>query len=318
MFQSVLDAGFDILTYRKGRCPKLPVRRFTKHAAVIDGRKVEYDLADQSIRLKGCRPLLRQVTRLSEDRSHQTPIVTSRRDLPAVEVAHRMFERWRQENFFKYLREEYALDALVDFGVEPADPQRSVPNPELARLDAEYRRANTAVARLSAIYGLHAHSNPESRRKTVRGFKIAMSSLGKPLELAMKEFIRLKAERAKAPKRVPVAQTVKGDVVKLAAEGKHLSNVFKMVAYQAESDLACLIAPHYKRADQEARTLVQSALAGAADIAVVGKELRVSIAALSSAHRTKAVAALCEELNKTTVLFPGTDLRLRYVAADPK
>jgi transposase len=318
MFQTILDAGFDILTYRKGRIPKIPLRRFTRLAAVIDGRKVEYDLADQSIRLKGCRTLLRQVTRLSEDRSHQTPIVTSRRDLPAVEVAHRMFERWRQENFFKYLREEYALDALVDFDVEPADPQRSVPNPEWARIDAEYRRANAAVARLSAVYGLHAHSNPEGRRRTVRGFKIAMSSLGKPLEVALKEFIRLKAARAKVPTRVPVAQAVRGEVVKLDSERKHLSNVFKMVAYQTESDLVRLVEPHYKRADQEARTLIQSALAAAADIAVAGKELRVTIAALSSAHRTKAVAALCTELNKTAVRFPGTDLRLRYAVADSK
>ena len=274
--------------------------------------------ADQTTRLRGCRTLLRQVTRLSEDRAHQTPIVTSRRDLSPVEVAHRMFERWRQENFFKYLRDEYALDALVDHEAEPADPERSVPNPELARLDAEYRRANALVTRLSAQYGLHAHFNPESLRRTVRGFKIAMSSLGKPLRLAMKDFFRLKAERAKAPKRVPVAQTVQGNVVKLSAERKHLSNVFKMVAYQAESDLVSLIAAHYKRADQEVRTLIQSALAGAADIAVAGKELRVTIAALSSAHRTKAVASLCAELNKTAVLFPGTDLRLRYSVETPK
>ena len=61
---------------------------------------------------------LRQVTRLM-DNGHQTPILTSRRDLPAAQVAYRMFDRWRQENFFKYLREEYALDALG------ADPYQS-------------------------------------------------------------------------------------------------------------------------------------------------------------------------------------------------
>jgi len=37
-------------------------------------------------------------------------MVTSRWDLRAIVVAHRMFERWRQENFFKYLREEYLID----------------------------------------------------------------------------------------------------------------------------------------------------------------------------------------------------------------
>lgn len=312
LFQAILDAGFDFMTYRKGRFPRIALRLFSSQSARIDGREVTYDLADRSVRLKGCRTLLRQVTRLSEDRAHQTPIVTSRRDLGAVEVAHRMFGRWQQENFFKYLRDEYALDALVDYDIEPADPQRSVPNPEWAKADAEYRRANATVARLSAQYGLIAHANPERRRRTMRGFKIAMSTLGKPLEQALREYVRLKAERAKIPRRVPVAQAVRGDVVRLDAERKHLTNVFKMVAYQAESDLVRAVTPHYRRAAQEARTLIQTALAGAADIEVAGEDLRVTLAPLSSAHRTKAVAALCAELNKTGTRFPGTSLRLRF------
>ena len=50
-----------------------------------------------------------------------------------------MFNRWRQENFFKYLREEFALDALVDYGTEPADPDRLVPNPERKKLNAQLK-----------------------------------------------------------------------------------------------------------------------------------------------------------------------------------
>jgi hypothetical protein len=41
-----------------------------------------------------------------------------------------MFERWRQENFFKYMREEFLLDALVDYQIEPEDPTRTIPNPD--------------------------------------------------------------------------------------------------------------------------------------------------------------------------------------------
>jgi hypothetical protein len=89
-------------------------RRFKRHQARLDGRSVEYVLADHEVRLLKGSLRLRQVTRLSEDGSHQTPILTSRRDWRAIDVAYRMFERWRQENFFKYLSEEYALDALAD------------------------------------------------------------------------------------------------------------------------------------------------------------------------------------------------------------
>jgi len=102
-------------------------------------------------------------------------------------------------------------------------------------------------------------------------------------------------------------------VVKLAPERKHLTNLLKMVAYQAESDLVRLVAPHYRRAEDEGRTLIQSALASAADIEVTDHELRVTIAPLSSAHRTRAIAALCDELNRSQTRFPGTRLCLRYV-----
>jgi hypothetical protein len=29
-----------------------------------------------------------------------------------------MFRRWRQENYFKYMDAEFALDALVEYGVD--------------------------------------------------------------------------------------------------------------------------------------------------------------------------------------------------------
>ncbi|HEX7408754.1 MAG TPA: transposase [Candidatus Binatia bacterium] len=116
LFEQILACGFDILTYRKGRVRRLPKSRFKARSAVIDADTLDYVLADQEVRLLKGKLRLRQVTRLC-DGGHQTPILTSRRDLDAVEIAYRMFERWRQENFFKYLREEYAIDALVDYGV---------------------------------------------------------------------------------------------------------------------------------------------------------------------------------------------------------
>ncbi len=107
-------------------------------------------------------------------------------------------------------------------------------------------------------------------------------------------------------------------MVKLATERKHLSNLLKMVAYQMESDLVRVVAPHYRRADDEGRTLVQAALASAADIAVAAdkRELRVLLAPMGSAHRTRAIAALCQELTAASAVFPGTRLRLVYAIAD--
>jgi len=314
LFLEILAQGFDILTYRKAPFRPVPRPRFRQHRADIDGRKVRYRLADQEVRLLSGRLRLRQVTRLS-DNGHQTPIVTSRRDLPAAEVAFRMFERWRQENFFKYLREEYALDALAEHAVEQDNPERDVPNPRRKAVSAEIQHARAELARLGARYGFDALDNPEKLRRTMRGFKIAHAKDARAVRDATRRLARLEAQRARMPARVPVRDVVDGTVVKLAVERQHLTNVLKMVAYQAESDLLRMIRPHYRRAEQEGRTLVTTALDSAADMSVDGDQLLVTLAPLSSPHRTRAVAGLCEELNRRPVRFPGTRLSLRFAVA---
>jgi hypothetical protein len=311
LFQKLVADGFDILTYRKGRFPHVSKNRFSVHRAILDGRKVAYTLSDQGVRLLGGKLRLRQVTRLSEN-GHQTPILTSRRDLPAVQVAFRMFERWRQENFFKYLREEFLIDALVDYTVVPDDPSRDVPNPKRAALDRKLKEARAELARLQADYGAEALSNLERSRPTMRGFKIAKGKLGHAIRAAMKCIAMLETNRTTVPPRVPLKDVVEGQIVKLAPERKLLTSLLKMVAYQAESDLVQQVAPYYRRVQQEGRTLIQSALCGDADIQVTDRELQVAIAPLSSAHRTRALAALCEELNRSQTVFPGSRLRLLY------
>jgi prepilin-type processing-associated H-X9-DG protein len=323
LFAKLLADGFDILTYRKAPYARVPTSCFRRRRAVFDGRKVSYRLADQGVYLgygpvtKRRRLHLRQVTRLTDD-GHQTPIITSRRDLRAVEVAYRMFERWRQENFFKYLREEFALDALVDYGAEPADAARSVPNPQRKKIDAELRKANAALGQLQSEYGLEALINREQVRRTMRGFKIANAELSDRVLTALKHVIGLEKKRAWVPARVPVNEVVTGDVVKLTVERKHLTDILKMVAYQAEGDLFRLLAPHYRRTEDEGRTLVQSALMASADLGVTDDELRVAIEPLSSPHKTKALVAICDDLNATSTCFPGTKLRLRFsVKSEP-
>ena len=311
LFQQILAVGFDLLTYRKGRYPHIPHQRFQPRRTCRDGRTIPYVLADQEVRLLQGKLRLRQVTRLM-DNGHQTPILTSRRDLPAAQVAYRMFNRWRQEIFFKYLREEYALDALVEYAAVPDDPTREVPNPAWAAVDAQLRQAQAHLDRLQAEYGLEALTNLEHQRRTMRGFKIAQGKLGQKIYSAWQRVLQLEQRRAAVPRRVPVQDVTQEPVVKLAPERKHLTNLIKMVAYQAESDLLRLVTPYYRRAGQEGRTLLQAALASAADLQVNQTELRVTLAAQSSRHRTRAIAALCEELNLTQTVFPGSRLRLRY------
>ena len=317
LFQQIIDAGFDFLTYRKGRFRRITRKHFRVQRTRGDGQRHTYLLADQKVRLLKGKLRLRQVTRLKED-GHQTPILTNREDLATAQVAYRMFNRWKQENYFKFLREEYALDALVEYAVEPDNPLREVPNPAWAAVDAQLRQALAYLDRLQAEYGLEAIINVEKQRSTMRGFKIAQGKLGQKIWSAFERVQQLEKRRNRVPRRVPVQTLTEEPVVKLAPERKHLTNLIKMVAYQAESDLVRLVAPHYKRVGDEGRTLIQSALASAADLEVTDTELRITLAPLSSAHRSRAIAQLCDQLNQTQTQFPGSRLRLRYAIQESR
>ena len=313
LFAKMHADGFDVLTYRKGKCPKLPDDAFTTVEVPESHGKLHYELADTEVRVGSARLSMRQVTRRQGD--HQTHIVTTRRDLPAVMVAVRMFNRWRQENFFKYMRQEYAIDALVDYDTEAADPGRPVPNPLRQAITRELRKVQREVARLEAAYGAAAVDNSERKRRTMRGFKIAnAASIGHPLREARAMVSYLEAARAALPTHVPIGE-VKSDVVRLSRPRKQLTDGLKMLAYQVESDLTRLVAPHYARHLEDGHKLVVAALTSSADFEVADGELRVTLAPQSSAHRSLAVAELCRLLDATATKFPGTDLTVRYAVA---
>ena len=313
LFQKMDQAGFDVLTYRKGKSDPVPDDEFKEYVVPGTQGKKQYLLHDTEVPLLKGKFSMRQVTRRKAD--HQTKIVTTRKDLSVMQVALRMFHRWRQENFFKYMREEYALDALVEHGVEAADPSRLVPNPTRKEMDKRVRKARREVERLEAEYGAAAIDNPERKRRTMRGFKIAHGTeIGVPLRQARARVEELVEQRSKVSTHVPVGE-VRDEVVRLPRDKKQLTDGLKMLAHQVETDLVRVVAPFYARSLDEGRTLVTAALQSAADLEVAGDELRVTLAAQSSPHRSRAIAELCVLLNATETVFPGTSLRLHYAVA---
>src|SRR5260370_28805754 len=85
---------------------------------------------------------------------------------------------------FKYMREEFLLDALVDYRIEPEDPTRTIPNPERRALDKQIRVARTELAQVERQSGTAAADTTEQHRPTMRGFKIAYRKLAKQLRPA--------------------------------------------------------------------------------------------------------------------------------------
>lgn len=303
--------GFDILTYRKGASPLIDPALFSLHETIVDARRFEYSLHDQTVSFLDGTLTLRQVTKLG-DNNHQTQIVTSRFDLNAADVAFRMFERWRQENYFRYARIEFALDALVDYQVEPGDPTRTVPNPERKEVARLVKSERIKIKSLEQSLGAALLEAKNKNQPAVASLSSAYNNIETELKEAHDNLKALLSKRKETPTRVEIRDISEGAVVKLAFERKHLTDIIKMLAYQAESNLLALIEPHYNRTEDEGRTLIHEILSAKGDLHVDGSVLTITLDPLSSPHRTEVVSQICQTLTDTLSTFPGSNLRLRF------
>ena len=87
--------------------------------------------------------------------------------------------------------------------------------------------------------------------------------------------------------------------------------------HRAETALANLIYPHYKRANQEIRALIKSIIHASINMEVDKKKecLKIVLFPLANQRSNEAVHKICQTLNDTETIFPGTNLKLIYKIA---
>src|SRR5580693_1390846 len=310
LFADITGAGFDVLTWRKGPAPDLPAAAFAAITCTDDrGRAHEYELADSTVELgisqgprKGQTVTLRQVTRLVPARAggtRQIHALTSRTDLPAGEVCWRLSSRWREENYFRYARTRFALDALDSYAAAPDDPDRTVPNPARKTAAARVRQAEAAAraaetARDAALLQLRSPAPGQAAYVTNQ----VINALAAPVEAAYQELEHADQAAAAIPARIPLGDLAP-DMVRLDAETKQITHAIRMAAYNAETTLARALDGHYARAGDEACALIREALTASGDIIPGPGQLLIRLDPLTAPRRTQALAALCDQL--TTV-----------------
>jgi transposase-like protein len=323
LFADITAAGFDLLTWRKGPAPDLPADTFTAVTCTDDrDRRHEYDLADTTAELavnegprKGQTVSLRQVTRrvpAKAGATRQIHVLTSRTDLTAGEVCWRMTSRWREENYFRYARTHFALDALDSYAAAPDDPHRLVPNPAKKTAAARIRAAEAAAqaaeaARDAALLQLRSPAPGQAAYLSNQ----VINALAAPVEAAWQELEQAEQAAAAVPARVPLS-ALTPDMVRLDAETKQITHAIRMAAYNAETVLARALDGHYARAGDEAYALIREALTTSGDIVPGDGQLVIRLDPLTAPRRTQALAALCDQLTATGARYPGTDLVLRY------
>ena len=328
LFADIIAAGFHLLTYRKASpgkdIPDLPADQFSiVTAAGDDGRPLKYELAESAIELaitkgkrKGETLTLRQVTRL--DKGRQVYVLTDRQaeDLPGPEVIYRMGSRWREENYFRYGRAHFALDALDTYAVTPEDPDRKVPNPAKKKAAAAVKTAkkNLADAQVAREAKLTALRNPAPGQETLITNQ-ALARLDTPVTAARRKLQDAQAAARATPAKIPLSEH-NPDMVRLDTETKLITHAIRMAAYNAETILARTLDGAYARAGEEAYALIREALTTSGDIIPADGTLAIRLDPLSAPRRTRALAGLCDELNTTKTRYPGTKLTLRYMVKE--
>ena len=260
-------------------------------------------VADGLVRLNGFG-LMRRVAVLRPD-GLQTHVLTTRRDLSAKVVLERMFSRWQQENFFKYLNESFAFDALWTYEKIEADAAREVPNPKLH--DVTRRMAGLRSEHDDATLRLH-------RADTV----IDVVDAARDAIAAVVGLDKMTARQKQLPARVPVGSLREdGKVEELARATMLMTDVVKMTAYHIETMLLAAIAPHLTRAQDEGRSVIADFMQLDGELRPDGNVLTVILQPAAAPRYTHALAALCEHLNALDARFPETEMRLRFELAGP-
>lgn len=157
------------MTYRKNVKDIWSESDFTEKEIKVDPNPVNMKLAEKNVVLNGCS--FREIRKLSK-RSHQTSIMTNNKKISTITVAVKMFSRWYQENFFKYLRQEYDLDKIAYYIVNQLDGDIKVVNPIHSKLTNKIKRTRKKISRRKAkLYELMEENITEDSDKTESNLK---------------------------------------------------------------------------------------------------------------------------------------------------
>ena len=282
------------ISYQRGE-PGLADGAFSHRETRFEGRRIRFDMAEDKTWVNGRGPWRRIVLRAKD--GHQAPIITNLA-LGAPHLACLMLARWRQENLFKYMEAHYGLDQLISYGIDPADPEALIPNPEITRLERQISDLRRQAAKLKASLGDAVLE--KDRGRSIRGLKTAQrGAVG-----------RLKATSKALPRKVTIAESGIGRVV-LRGEHKAIVDRIKITAYNAEEWLLDRLERHYPNPN-DVRDLLRTFAELSGDIRTTGTGVTVTLDPPDTPIHRRALAGLVADLNTSGSTYPGTDIPVAY------
>lgn len=312
LFAELQSKRIAVLTYHKYPGEDWSEEEFKEGTVELSGGAVvSMQLAERGTRLSNGL-WVRQVRKRSA-RGKQTAILSTDYQADYTRLAASMFARWSQENFFKYMREHYGLDRLVEYGTEAVPDSVRVVNPSWRKLDSQVRTLNGQRQHLLVRFAALGLEADLSEAEVIR-YEQKKAQLQEEIEHLGKQLEQTKQQRKQTAHHVTVGELPEAErFSRLLPERKHFLDTIKLISYRAETSMACLLRESMSRED-DTRALLRQIYSTEVDLLPDAdhKTLTVRLHHLTQAAHDQALVRLCEELNATETIFPGTDLRLIY------
>ena len=307
LFSWLRAEGIDFITYQRGS-PDLPAERFGRRECRFEGQRVRMQIAEDEVRVGRSGPWRRIVVRTTN--GHQTPILTSLGgEVGSAKIACLMFARWRQENFFRYMREHHGLDQLLGYAFAAADGGRLVPNPERKKIERQLNERRSELVALRAALGGAVLAEPRQGSRSAHGLKIAQQGAVGKVRVLEQLIAELTQTRRALPKQVPLAQAGPREVLRL--EEKAIIDRIKIAAYNAEEWLLERLAHHYHN-PHDIRALLRSFAQLSGEVRTTSSGVSIALDAPDIPAQRQALRGLCADLNQLGVTFPGANLPVTY------
>ena len=288
----------------------------TQTVTLANGETVEMSLAERGTRLpKGL--WVREVRKLTAT-GEQISLVSTHGRLETSALAAALFARWAQENFFRYMRQHYALDRLVEFGSEEISDTEVAVNPTWQKINREVRKLHEALKKARAQYAAASLTEPVSDAAITR-FALAQGQQQENIEERHRQLEELTKQRKATPHHIPVKDLPEAERFnRLLPERKHFIDTIKMISYRAETSMVAILREKMARTD-DARALVRQIYDTECDLIpdLEARTLTVQLHHLTQAAHDQALHHLCDQLNETETIFPETQLRLLFKVGSP-
>jgi hypothetical protein len=157
------------ITYHKYPRSDRPVEEVAEVETTLPGgEQVSLQLAERGSWIGGRKNGLwvREVRKLTTS-GHQVSLISTAFRGSAVQDSARLFSRWSQENFFRYMMEHFAIDLLNEYRTEDIpETKRPVVNPKWRELDRRKRSVKSKLTHRQARFAALT-LDPESDQAAV-------------------------------------------------------------------------------------------------------------------------------------------------------